>query len=111
MTKFLGIVFCIVGCFCYGQIDTVRWRVNEKSKYSTLYDLANYIHNKSESEISKDTLLEKYIYFDNVLKDTVVQRKGVSGCILVGICGIGSINNKGGLLLVAVHVGFGDARL
>ncbi|RUA16891.1 MAG: hypothetical protein DSY83_05000 [Flavobacteriia bacterium] len=40
-----------------------------------------------------------------------VQRKGVSGRILVGICGIGSINYKGGLLLVAVHVGFGDARL
>lgn len=48
---------------------------NEKQQYKKLIELAKYTENKKKSEISKDTLFKKYVYFDYVLNDTNTERK------------------------------------
>ncbi|NJM80797.1 MAG: hypothetical protein HC854_16485 [Flavobacterium sp.] len=52
-----------------------NWSQNDKNQYTKLTALANYIYQKENSEISKDSLFKKYIFFDNVLNDTVQERK------------------------------------
>lgn len=51
------------------------WTNDEIAYYNTLENLARYTYKKDIDSISKDTLIEKYIYFDYVLKDTVQERK------------------------------------
>lgn len=69
------IFFLIISFNCIGQgQDIETWSTTEKSYYNTLKGLAQYI-NDNPSNISKDTLYNKYIYFDNVLNDTVLKRK------------------------------------
>ncbi|WP_128759954.1 hypothetical protein [Leeuwenhoekiella aestuarii] len=59
-----------------GQNNSMEnWTKNDKDQYSKLKKLANYIYKKEKSEISKDSLFENYIYFDNVLNDTVTKRR------------------------------------
>ncbi|TXK00565.1 hypothetical protein [Flagellimonas aequoris] len=61
---------------CSGQkLNSEKWSESEKAQYTKLTELVHYVHKKKETEISKDTLFQKYIYFDNVLSDTVQQRK------------------------------------
>jgi len=47
----------------------------EKRQYDNLKELASYIYKKDKSEISKDTLFKKYVFFDYVTNDTVIERK------------------------------------
>lgn len=51
------------------------WTSSEITRYKNLMDLAEYIDAREKSEISNDTLFEKYIYFDYVLNDTDTERK------------------------------------
>ena len=76
MKKILILVFLASSNFCHGQkISTDNWTENEKAQYVKLTELANYVYKKKKSEISKDSLFENYIYFDNVLNDTVTERR------------------------------------
>lgn len=60
----------------HGQSEGQKnWSENELAQYTKLTELATYVHQKKKSEISKDTLFRRYIYFDNVLNDTVAERK------------------------------------
>ena len=60
----------------FGQnASSENWTKNELAQYSKLIELGNYVHNKKKSEISKDTLFKRYIYFDNVLNDVDSERK------------------------------------
>ncbi|MEE9432152.1 MAG: hypothetical protein V3V16_13970 [Melioribacteraceae bacterium] len=60
----------------FGQnMSSENWTENELAQYSKLTELANYVYKKKKTEFSKDSLFEKYIYFDYVLKDTVSERK------------------------------------
>lgn len=52
-----------------------KWTKNDKDQYSNLKQLAHYIYKKEKPEILKDILFENYIYFDNVLNDTLTQRR------------------------------------
>ena len=52
-----------------------NWTENDKAQYLNLKELANYVYQKDKSEISNDTLFKKYIYFDNVLNDTITERR------------------------------------
>lgn len=62
--------------FCFGQkINTENWTENEKAQYGTLIALAGYVYKKEKSEISRDSLFKKYIYFDYILNDTISKRK------------------------------------
>jgi|GEM_PF-926769 len=62
--------------FCFGQkINSENWTENEKAQYAKLTTLTNYVYKKTKSEISKDNLFKKYIYFDYVLNDTDSKRK------------------------------------
>jgi len=76
MNKILvGIVLLIAGA-AYGQnMSSENWTENENAQYTKLKELANYVFKKEKSEISKDSLFESYIYFDNVLNDTVSERR------------------------------------
>jgi len=66
----------LISCSSFGQKMTLEnWNENEKQQYNNLVELVNYIQNKNKFEISKDTLFDKYIYFDYVLKDSVSKRK------------------------------------
>ncbi len=66
----------VTSSFSFGQkISTENWTENEKNQYSKLIELANYVYKKEKTEISKDSLFKKYIYFDYVLNDTVSARK------------------------------------
>ena len=55
--------------------QTEKWTNKEKMMYAKLKDLAQYVNGKNNSEISKDTLFEKYIEFNYVLNDTLKARK------------------------------------
>jgi len=62
--------------FSYSQEkDFKDWKEHEIKNYNNLKRLAKYLNNKEKNEISKDTLFEKYIYFDYVLNDTLIARK------------------------------------
>ena len=76
MNKILILVLLVTSSFCFGQnTRTKNWTENEKTQYEKLTELANYVYKKEKSEISKDSLFEKFIYFDYVLNDTVSERK------------------------------------
>lgn len=61
---------------CSGQSKKFEnWSQSEKSQYNTLFDLAKYVDGKVKDEISKDTLFNRYIYFDYVLNDTNIERR------------------------------------
>ncbi|MDI9363778.1 MAG: hypothetical protein QM541_02415 [Flavobacterium sp.] len=47
---------------------------SEKASYSTLSDLAKFIERKPYQISERDTLFEKFIYFDYILKDTLKDR-------------------------------------
>lgn len=62
--------------FCLGQkINSDNWYENEQQQYNKLVGLTKFVQNKDFSAISKDSLFQKYIYFDYVLKDTLSERK------------------------------------
>ncbi len=49
----------------YSQEEKFKdWLPQEVEYYKNLKGLAEYIHNKDKADISKDTLLNKYIYMD-----------------------------------------------
>lgn len=60
--------------FCQTK-DFEEWTEIEKKQHSNLKDLASYIYKKDKSKISKDTLFKKYVFFDNVINDTITERK------------------------------------
>lgn len=74
--KVLTIIFLLSISLCFGQKNKNEvWSENEKSQYSTLTKLANYVYGKKSLEISNQILYDEYIYFDYVLKDTVTKRR------------------------------------
>lgn len=76
MRKIIFILFLVTSFFAFGQDrEQQDWTKNEKSQYLRFFQLANYVYKKQKTEISKDTLFDKYIYFDYVLKDTVAKRR------------------------------------
>lgn len=76
INKIVILVFSMIYSFGFGQKSIVEnWTKNEKAQYEKLTKLAYYVHKKEKSEISKDTLFKKYIYFDYVLNDTISERK------------------------------------
>lgn len=69
-------ILLLISYSLFGQKTTLEnWTENEKKQYTKLIELVNYVYHKEETEISKDTLFEKYIYFDYVLNDTNKGRK------------------------------------
>ena len=51
------------------------WTENDKAQYAKWKKLANYVYKKEKCEISKDSLFKNYIFFDNILNDTVTERR------------------------------------
>ncbi|MCM4164646.1 MULTISPECIES: hypothetical protein [unclassified Arenibacter] len=70
----VGIIL-LTTSFGFGQHSSENWTENELAQYSKLTKLANYVYKKDQSEIPRDSLFKYYIYFDNILNDTVVERK------------------------------------
>jgi len=69
-------IILLMSISSFGQnASSENWTKNELAQYSKLIELGNYVHNKKKSEISKDTLFKRYIYFDNVLNDVDSERK------------------------------------
>lgn len=52
-----------------------EWNSAERNNYETLKNLAEYISKTDLLYIPRGVLFNKYIYFDNILKDTLVERK------------------------------------
>lgn len=52
-----------------------NWTENEKAEYAKLSALAQYVYKKEQAEISRDTLFQNYVYLDNVLNDTLTERR------------------------------------
>ncbi len=76
MNKILITVLFLSTFLCFSQEkNSENWTINERAQYKKLTELTNYVNNKEKSQISKDSLFIKYIYFDYVLKDTVNERK------------------------------------
>ena len=60
----------------FGQnSNSEKWTENDKAQYAKLKELAKYVYKKEKSEISKDSLFDKYVFFDYVLNDTVSKRR------------------------------------
>ncbi len=75
-SRLIIFILFVVNTFVFAQsIKNESWTRNEIANYQKLKELANYVYGKKESEISQDTLFEKYIYFDYVLNDTEVLRR------------------------------------
>lgn len=69
-------IILLITCISFSQEkEQENWTKNEKTQYNTFFNLARYIKGKQKSEISKDTLFKKYIYFDYVLNDTNTVRR------------------------------------
>lgn len=68
------ILSTINGC---SQVNskTSFWSKKEKEYYQTLVDLKSYLETNEYSKTSKDSIFEKYVFFDNVLNDTVLDRR------------------------------------
>ena len=76
MNRILIGLFLLTTSFGIGQNKiSENWTENDKAQYSKLKKLANYVYKKEKSEISKDSLFENYVYFENVLNDTVTERR------------------------------------
>jgi len=74
--KLILIILVFISLSAVGQDKKFeKWNENELAQYSKLMELSKYVHNKKKTDISKDTLFEKYVYFDNVLSDTEPERK------------------------------------
>lgn len=59
-----------------GQNRSIEnWTEHDKAQYAKWQKLAKYIYKKEKAKISKDSLFENYVYFDNVLNDTVTKRR------------------------------------
>ncbi len=71
----IGIIFLSTSLGFGQNVSSENWTENELTQYSKLIELVNYVHNKKKTEISKDTLFKKYVYFDYVLNDTVSERR------------------------------------
>ncbi|MEZ4809888.1 MAG: hypothetical protein R2819_05975 [Allomuricauda sp.] len=66
--------FLLYGCFAFSQkVKSDDWTTKETMYYKNLKELAEYVN--QEDKVSKDTLFKKYIYFDNILKDSIEERK------------------------------------
>ena len=67
MNRILIGFFLLTTSFGIGQNKiSENWTENDKAQYSKLKKLANYVYKKEKSEISKDSLFENYVYFENV---------------------------------------------
>ncbi|APY00881.1 hypothetical protein [Lacinutrix venerupis] len=76
MKKIIIVVIISLSFSSYSQEKKFKdWKADEIEKYKSLKALAKYIENKEANQISKDTLFNKYIYFDYVLNDTLVERR------------------------------------
>jgi hypothetical protein len=76
MKRILIGLFLLVANFGIAQNKVSEdWTDNDKAQYAKLKELANYVYKKEKSEISKDTLFKHYVYFANVLNDTVTERR------------------------------------
>ncbi len=75
--KYLSfLVLVVFPAFCYGQTQRFeKWTSNEQAQYENLLHLAQYVSGKEKDDISNGYLFENYIYFDNVLTDTLATRK------------------------------------
>ncbi|WP_293297902.1 hypothetical protein [Allomuricauda sp.] len=69
---FLFITFTLIPVVVFSQKDE-EWNAKELEYYKTIKGLSDYI--VTSVKISKDTLFDKYIFFDNVLDDTNSERK------------------------------------
>lgn len=58
-------LLCITVLNLYSQEEKfIDWLPQEVEYYKNLKGLAEYINNKDKADISRDTLLNKYIYMD-----------------------------------------------
>lgn len=66
----IGIMLFTSG-FSFGQNNNSEiWTEQDKAQYKILKNLAYYVYKKDKSEISRDTLFSKYIFFDYIITDT-----------------------------------------
>lgn len=73
----LVVVMLLLSVFsAFGQnSNTENWTESDSAQYGKLKELANYVYQKKKSEIPKDSLFKRYIYFDYVLNDTETARR------------------------------------
>lgn len=55
--------------------ESELWSQKEKEYYRTLIDLKSYLEANKYSKISKDSIFDKYVFFENVLNDTAGDRR------------------------------------
>jgi len=74
--KILIRILLLTSILCFGQNNNLEdWTINEKAQYLKLTELAQYVSGKQKAEISKDTLFDKFVYFDYVINDTDIERR------------------------------------
>lgn len=72
----LIIILIVSFTICNGQNNKFDdWTDKQKKQYRILDELAHYVSNKDNIELSKDILFENYIEFEYVLQDTILDRK------------------------------------
>ena len=76
MKKAIISILILTSFICFGQDKKFEnWTENEKSHYHKLLKLAKYVEGQNKNQISKDTLFDKFIFFDYVLNDTITERR------------------------------------
>lgn len=72
---FLGPILLLINLGFSQNNNIENWTENDKAQYLKLKELANYVYQKENSKIAKDSLFDNYIFFDNVLNDTITERR------------------------------------
>ncbi len=70
-----GIVLLMTSLVFAQNKSSENWTEKDKAQYDKLKKLAHYVYRKEKADISKDSLFNNYAYFDNVLTDTVTERR------------------------------------
>ncbi len=70
--KFLPLILVLNSFLGFGQ--SRKWSHDEKEMHINIKSLCDYVV-ENKGRLSKDTLFQKYIYFDYILNDTLESRR------------------------------------
>ncbi len=70
--SFLKIILIVLPVTTFSQ--SADWTVNEKGNYQNIRSICEYYQHRTYDSTQRNFVFDKFVYFDNILNDTSVQR-------------------------------------